>query len=181
MKKLQMIINVVLIAGLLGLAGYYMIKKDKTVYVDINKLMQDYKGMKAARAEYEEKAASWQANADTLIAQFQEELKTYEKERGNMSRKERELKEELLRNKQVQINQYQEAIQLKARDEDQALTQNVINAVNDYIKEYGKERGYKYILGATGQGNIVYANDAYDITEEVTEGLNKEWDLEHPN
>ena len=140
--------------------------------------MQEYKGMKDARAEYEKKAAQWQANTDTLISQWQNELKSYEKERTGMSKKERELKEELLRNKQGQINQYQEAIKLKARDEDQALTQNVLNTVNDYIKEYGKSKGYTFILGANGSGNIAYAHESRDITAKIIEGLNKQYEDE---
>lgn len=179
MKK-QDILNVILIAALLGLGGYQLLKKEKTVYVDIGQLMQEYNGMKDARAAYEKKATQWQANADTLISQWQNELKSYEKERSSMSKKERELKEELLRNKQQQINQYQEAIKLKARDEDQAMTQNVVNAVNDYIREYGKSKGYTFILGANGSGNIAYAIESRNITKQIIEGLNKLWDLEHP-
>jgi outer membrane protein len=180
MKKTQLIVNIVLIAGLLGLAGYQVLNKEKTVYVDVGVLMQDYKGMQAARAEYEQKAAQWSANADTLVAQFQEELKAYEKERSGMSKKEKELKEELLRNKQMQINQYQEAIQMKAREEEQLLTQNVLNQVNEYISEFGKRKEYEFIFGATGQSNILYAHNKKNITQEVLDGLNKEWDLDNP-
>lgn len=178
MKK-QTLINIILIVAVLGLGGYQLLKKERTVYVDIGKLMQEYKGMKDARAEYEKKAAQWQANTDTLITQWQNELKSYEKERTSMTKKECELKEELLRNKQGQINQYQEAIKLKARDEDQALTQNVLNAVNDYVKEYGKSKGYTFILGANGSGNIAYAHPNHDITEIIIEGLNKQYEKEH--
>lgn len=180
MNKTQQIINIALIAGLLGLGGYQLLKKEKTVYIDIGKLMQDYKGMKDARAEYEKQAAGWQANVDTLIGQWQQELKAYEKERSGMSAKERQLKEEILRNKQQQVNQYQDAVKLKARDQEQLLTQSAVNLVNDYIKEYGKKKGYDYILGATGQGNIVYARESKDITKVILEGLNKEYELDHP-
>lgn len=178
MKK-QSIINIILILAVLGLGTYQLLKKEKTVYVDIGKLMQEYKGMKDARAEYEKKAAQWHANTDTLITQWENELKAYEKERSSMSKKERELKEELLRNKQGQINQYQEAIKLKARDEDQALTQNVVNTINDYIKEYGKTHGYTFILGANGSGNIAYARESHDITAKIIKGLNKQYKEEH--
>jgi outer membrane protein len=97
-----------------------------------------------------------------------------------MTNKEKELKEELLRNKQMQINQYQEAIKLKAKDEEQLLTQTAVNAINDYIKKYGKSKGFKYVLGATGQGNILYADEAQDITEKIIEGLNKDYELDNP-
>jgi outer membrane protein len=178
MKK-QNILNIILIACLLSLAGYQLLKKEQTVYVDIGKLMQEYQGMKVAKKAYEKKVAQWEANTDTLLTQWQNELKSYEKERSRMSQKEQQLKEELLRNKQQQINQYQEAIKLKARDEDQAMTQNVINAVNDYISEYGKEKGYTFILGANGSGNIAYADKSRDITQEIIDGLNKQYQEEN--
>lgn len=180
MKKTQLIINIILLAGLLSLAGLHFLKKDKIAYVEVGRLMQEYKGMKKARADFEEKSAKWKANADTLIGQFQGELKTYEKERSGMSKKERELKEELLRNKQAQINQYQEAIKQKSHDEEQVLSQTAVNAINDYIKDYGKKHGYKYIIGATGQGNLLYANEANDLTDIIIEGLNKEYELDNP-
>jgi outer membrane protein len=174
MKKTQIIINIILLTGIISLVGFHLLKKEKIAYVEVGKLMQEYKGMKDARAEFGKKSAQWQANTDTLIAQFQEELKSYEKERSRMTNKEKELKEELLRNKQMQINQYQEAIKLKAKDEEQLLTQTAVNAINDFIKEYGKKHGYKYIIGATGQGNLLYANEGNNITDKIIIGLNND-------
>ena len=175
MKKVQWFINGLVIAGLLTLGGYHLLNKEKTVYVDIGRLMQEYQGMKDAKAEFEKKNAQWQANADTLIAQWQEELKDYEKERITMSKKERELKEELLRNKQQQIAQYQEAVKQKTRDEEQLLTQNVLNRINDFMDKYGKKHGYNLILGANGSGNIVYAKKSMDITDDMLEQLHLEY------
>jgi len=171
MKKVQWIINIVVIAGLLALGGYHLLKKEKTVYVDIGRLMQEYQGMKDARREFEKKSAQWQANVDTLVSEWQQELKSYEKERNSLTSKERELKEELLRNKQQQVSQYQEAIQMKAKEEEQKLTQTAVNRINEYLSEYGKEKGYMLILGATGTGNIVYADKSKDITDEILKGL----------
>ncbi len=37
------------------------------------------------------------------------------------------------------------------------------------------------MLGATGQGNLLYADQAYNITDEIIEGLNKEYDLDNPS
>lgn len=173
------IFNGIVIATILVLVFFQFVKKDNTVYVDNNVLMRDYKGMQVMQAEYEKKAAVWQANVDTLITDWETELRSYEKERKSMTAKERELKEEILRNRQQQINQYREAMGQKAREEEQKMTQTVLNEVNDYIKEYGKKHGYKYILGATGNGNIVYAKEAHNITEDVLKGLNEEYDRMH--
>ena len=62
--------------------------------------------MKQVRIEFQQKTKVWQASSDTLIAKWQEELKKYEKERTSLSVKEKQLKEELLLNKQQQINGY---------------------------------------------------------------------------
>ncbi len=111
-----------------------------------------------------------------MVVGWQNELKQYEKERSKYSKKELKLKQELLGNKQQQINNYQQAIQQQIKEEDQKSTQTVINDINDYIKEYGKKEGYRIIFGASGSGNIMYAEESSDLTEKVLEGLNAEFE-----
>ena len=50
-----------------------------------------------------------------------------------MSVKERELKEELLHVRQQKINSYHQAMQKKAAEEEQRITQTQINRINDYL------------------------------------------------
>jgi outer membrane protein len=174
MKKATLIFNILVILAIATLTWLHF-RADKIAYVDTNVLMQKYEGMKKARAEYEVKAKQWQANSDTLMKEFEAELKNYEKERSRMTKKEQELKEELLGNKQQQISKYRQATQMKAKEEEQKLTQTVVNTVNDYINEYGKKHGYKYILGANGSGSLLYAEKKNEITDIILEGLNKEY------
>ena len=93
-----------------------------------------------------------------------------------MTKKEISLKQELLNNKQQQISSYQQAIQKQIQEEDKKATQTVINDINDYVKEYGKKKGYKIIFGASGSGNIMYADEGTDLTEKILEGLNNEFE-----
>src|SRR5690606_34436850 len=148
----------------------------KQVYVDVNKLIDGYKRTTVVRADFEKKAKSINANVDSLMTDWQNELKNYEKERSKMSTKELELKQELLGNKQQQINNYQQAIQKQIQEEDKKATQTIVNDINDYVKEYGKKHKYTIILGASGSGNIMYANEDADLTKVVLEGLNTEFE-----
>ncbi|WP_272149608.1 OmpH family outer membrane protein [Tenacibaculum aiptasiae] len=145
------------------------------VYVDVNKLLDGYKRTKVVRAEFEKKAKVLKSNVDSLVVDWQKELKLYEKERSGYSKKELKLKQELLGNKQQQINNYQQAIQKQIQEADKKATQTVVNDINDYVKEYGKEKGYKIIFGASGSGNVMYADESSDLTAVVLEGLNKEF------
>ncbi|VXB36190.1 conserved hypothetical protein [Flavobacterium sp. 9AF] len=165
------------IALLLSLVAIYFAKSSsELVYVDVNKLIEGYSRTKIAKAEFDKKATTLKANVDSLVTSWQKELQAYEKERASLSPKELQLKQELLANKQQQINGYQEAIQQKIQEEDKKTTQTVINDINDYVKEYGKNKGYKIIFGASGGGNIMYADESTDLTQEILKGLNAEYD-----
>ena len=41
--------------------------------------------------------------------------------------------------------------------------------------EFNKDKGYQIIYSNTGSDNILFADDKYDITKEVTEFLNKKY------
>lgn len=51
----------------------------------------------------------------------------------------------------------------------------MLEEVNTYIKQYGKEKGYDFTLGATDNGNIVHAAEGTDVTEAVLTALNKQY------
>lgn len=48
------------------------------------------------------------------------------------------------------------------------------DSINSFILEYNKEKGYDFILTKIGD-NIMFANNAYDITMEIIDGLNKRY------
>ena len=46
------------------------------------------------------------------------------------------------------------------------------DSINNFLKEYNKTKSYDFIISNTGFDNLLYANEAYNITQEVLEGLN---------
>jgi outer membrane protein len=170
--KTLVIINTLLIVGF-GI--FYFSNKAKVVYVDSTKLLNNYKGMQDARAAYQKKAGAWKANIDTLASEVQQQIFKYEKESAAMSVKERQLSQELIRTKQKQFADYQQATNTQAQQEDAKMTSEVVTQVNAYLKKYGELHGYTIILAATEYGNLAYADEALDITEAVLEGLNNEY------
>ncbi len=164
------------LALIASLATFFISQsKSELVYVDVNKLLEGYDRTKVDREAFNKKTSVMKANVDSLMVDWQDELKTYEKERASMTKKELALKQELLQNKQQQINNYQQAVQKQIQEEDQKMTQTVINDINDYVKDYGKKQGHRIIFGAQGSGNIMYAEKGTDLTDKVLEGLNKQY------
>ena len=165
MKLIERIILVLLVIATATLGYLQVSSTERIAYVDTNKLLNNYEGMKAARAAYQQKAGTWKANIDTLAAEVKQEIMTYEKEQSAMSAKERELAQKLIQTKQQQLADYQRAIQDQAAQEDQQMTASVLTQVNAYLVEYGQNHQYKLILAATDMGNIVYAQEGIDITD----------------
>lgn len=147
----------------------------KMVYIDSNQLLNGYVGMQDARAEFQQKATRRQANIDTLMSEVQAAIMDYEKESQKMTTKEKELNKELIRTKQRQLQDYQAAMRDQSAQEDQQMTERVLTTVNSFLTEYGKNNNYKVIFGATSSGNIIYADEAINITDEVLVLLNAQY------
>ncbi len=135
-------------------------------YVNPNKLLQGYHGATIQHELFKAKAQSWQQRIDSLGTELQSLSKVSASVRVN---------------KEQQLIRYRAAIQQQAQQENQLLTKAVLDEINAYLKQYGKDKGYTFILGATESGNIVYAADGTDITSEVLKGLNAQYDSQHPS
>lgn len=169
------LIGVLFISNAYLLFQHFTDPSQEIVFVESSKLLNGYQGMLDARKVYKQKAIVWQANIDTLVNEIQNDLKKFEKEMARMTVKERDLTRQLLQNKQQQLADYQKATQENAANEDGKMTKLVIDEVNQYIKDYGRKKGLRIILAATEYGNIAYAEEGIDITEEILEGLNKKY------
>jgi len=175
LSRINLVVGTMSLLGLIVLAVYVFTIPQKLVYVDSTKLVNEYKGMQDARASYQKKAVAWKANIDTLTSEVQIQIMNYEKESSKLSVKERQLSEELIRTKQKQLMEYQQAMNTQAKQEDVKMTGEVVQQINAYLKKYGAQNGYKIVMAATEYGNIAYADEGLDITEDVLIGLNNEY------
>lgn len=54
-------------------------------------------------------------------------------------------------------------------------TAQVYERLNNYIQEYGKMKGFRMVLGANGQGNVMYVDKSADITSDIIVFCNKKY------
>ncbi len=173
------IVSIVLSLAAIAFAANVYFNKKEIVYVDSMKLITNFKGAKVAKDAYEKKIAVWKANIDTLTMETNREIAKYEKEKKGMSAREQKLSEELIATKQQQLESYRQAIAENAAKEDQQVTGKVFKEINDFLKQYGEQKGYEFIMAATSAGNIVFAKKGNDITDEVLEKMNAEYQSTH--
>ena len=70
-----------------------------------------------------------------------------------------------------EIVQLEQSLTLEFEKEGLLKNQALRDSINKYMIEYNKDKGYDFIITKLGE-NLLYANPAYDITKEVTNGLN---------
>ncbi|MEM1320866.1 MAG: OmpH family outer membrane protein [Bacteroidota bacterium] len=148
----------------------------KIAYVRTDEILNKYQGMIAARSAFQVKADDWQARVDTLRTALEASVKDYEAVKISLTNKNRAVREQDLQSQQDQLYRYSQAVSKKAEEEDRKLTEGVLSQVNAFLEVYGKQHGYSVIFGANGAGNIVYGNEAKDLTNEILIELNRSYE-----
>lgn len=70
------------------------------------------------------------------------------------------------------------SIDVNHRQVSEQFTSEVWKYINDGMLEYGKMNDYDFIFGASGGGNLMYAREGKDITNEVIQFLNAKYEGE---
>ena len=112
---------------------------------------------------------------DSLTLDFQNKIQLFEKQRNNLSKKQLRERQESLGQLQYRLNQLKQTNQSKLEKLSTQSTQTVINDINDFVKSYGEKHGYQFIYGANGNGQLMYAQKTYDLSDEIIKGLNDEF------
>ncbi|MBI2968995.1 MAG: OmpH family outer membrane protein [Bacteroidetes bacterium] len=166
---------IILLVANVILTGTVLFKTPKIGYVRSQNLIYGYLGMKEAQSRFQEKTNQWQTNTDTLRFDYQKSLSAYQQEYSKLSEKERKERENLLELQKNNVLNYSDAVSKKAKEEEEKMTEGVLNQINAFAEEFGKSEGYDIIFGTTLSGNLLYGNGAMDITDELLAGLNDKY------
>ena len=80
-----------------------------------------------------------------------------------------------LQKRQSELQYAQQAMMQQLQQESGAEMDTLVKSVKQFIKDYGKEKGYDYVYGTGEAVSILYAKDKYDITDEVVKKLNEKY------
>ena len=147
----------------------------KIAYVESNKLLDGYQGMKDARKAFEGKARGWERQNQSLVSGFKTAVEQYQKSAAGLTAEQRQATEQKLGAQEQQIAQQQRQLQQQAQEEEAKLTSTVLTRINKQVETYGKARGYRLILIAAPSGTIAYGQKDLDITVPVLAYLNGEY------
>ncbi len=193
MKQLSVASNVVLLIAVAVLyyfhfkehkGGSAMSSDDKStiVYINSETLTDNYKLYIQKREELQKEQEGIREMLHNESANLQKQAEHYQNNAGVMSKVERDNTEKKLAQAQQELYMKRDSLTSRLEDKKDKLNEQIYDHLTTYIKEYLKDKGknYHFVLGYQKGGGIVYANESLDITKEILDGLNKEYDKENP-
>lgn len=151
------------------------VKGFKTAYIDTSKLLEEYTEAKDIDAKYKAKADEMGKELEAETARFKSDAASFQKNAQANGEAWAQQKGAELQKRQQQLQYAQQAMLQQLQQESGKEMDTLVKAVKQTIKDYGKEKGYDYIYGTGEAVSILYAQDKYDVTQELITILNKKY------
>lgn len=151
--------------------------KGDIVYIDLDRILQEYDMANDLRSVVETKVQSIQSEVtrrgkklEKDVTDFQEKLN-----KGLMTRSVAEVQGQKLQQQEQEFNNYAAQKQNEINEEQMVMMNQLADAIKTYLDKYNEEKQYAMILTNTGGAPVITADASLDITDDVLVGLNEDY------
>lgn len=174
LKSLLITLFISALMSCLAVLIYQKFYGSKTAYVDIKKVFNGFQ----MKTEMEAKYNQVKKGRDKILDSLSFNLKIMSKHLNEQKNAKADIKKEEMY--QFEYDR-EEFIKLKRQFEEdntalsQKLDTQILSQLTQYVIEYGKKNNYALILGADGNGGLMYARESYDISDEIVAFINSKY------
>ncbi len=147
----------------------------KTAYIDTAILMEEYTEAKDIEAKYKAKSEEMGKELEAQVARFRSEAANFQKNAQAYGQQWAQQKGAELQETEKRLSYAQQAMLRQLQEESGKEMDSLVKDVKEFIKKYGKEKGYNYIYGTGEVATVLYAKDGYDITKDMVKLLNEQY------
>ncbi len=192
-KNISLVFNVVLLA-LVGILFYFHFSSPKErntarpavvadnvpagnfkiAYFEMDSIENNYEYLKDVKGQLKAKETELTGQLTALKNKYMEKVTKFQQEAQSLSQEKQSAMQNDLLNEQKMLQNKEQSMGAELQDESFKRLQVVNKAIEDYLQEYNKDKGYSYILGYQS-GQIYYKDPKFDITAQVLAGLNERY------
>lgn len=192
MKNISGVLNIVLLVAVVGL--YYMqfsgtnsgkaegakkegmmVENPSIVYINSDSLLVNYDYIKDQQEVLKEKSEKLNAEYKNRAQGLQTEFNNYQQNSANMTIGQARAVEEDLMKKQQNLKLYEQSLGQQLVNEEGKINQELYDKVSAFLKQYGEENELHMVVKYNPGSDVLYANNGMDITNDVLDGLNAEY------
>ena len=147
----------------------------KIAYVEVDSLLTKYRYWNDLNELMIQKEENIRTTLNEKAKDLDKEMREFQRklENNGFASRERAEQENLrISQKQRDLQQLQEKLTSELQAENQKISLQLRDSINSFLKIYNKDKGYSLIISNTGFDNLLYADPAFNITQEIVDGLN---------
>lgn len=192
MKNITTIIQVILIAAVLGLYGLYFSKNSETkkcnstariasgdlsiAYVKMDSLLINYKFAQDLHEEFTGKSEAYNKEFATKRVKFEREAASFQEkiQKGGFTSQQRAIQErDRLAGVEQEIKKMDYELSNKLAEMQAQNNRRIVDTINHFLDEFNAEANYTYIINAS---SVLKGQEPNNITAEILEKLNTRYE-----
>lgn len=146
----------------------------KIAYFEMDSVNNNFVLIKDVKSELSKEEEKINTELTRLQKSYNDRITHYQGQANNMSQVESEKANRDILQLQDKIRSTKQNMEQRYQDLYMRKMQDVKSKVEDYLKEYNRDKGYSYIL-AYEPGFIFYRDSALNITSDLINGLNAKY------
>jgi outer membrane protein len=144
----------------------------KIAYFDMDTLEAHYEYFKDAQTEVKSKESAMNLELSSLDKSNQKKVAGWRQKGNTMTPAESEQAQQEYQSMQQNFQSRKTALEQELYKNTEDLKTNIRRKIEDYLKEYNKEKSYSFIF-AYDPSSFIYSKDTtYNITPDLLDGLN---------
>ena len=190
MNKLQIVVNVVLVAAVAALFVIVLTGKKQCAatsaaveqtevmpiaYLNTDSLLANYVFAQEASEKLMKKQEDARLKLNTKARTLQNEMADFQRKLENnafLSRERAEKEQQRLLKKQQELQELEAKLTEDIMLENQKLNIQLADTLTNFLKEFNADGRYHVILSNNAKDNVLMAAESYNITSEVVNTLN---------
>ncbi len=151
--------------------------KGDIVYIQLDRILQEYDMANDLRSVVETKVQNIQAEVDRRGKKLESDVNDFQEKlnKGLMTRSVAEVQSEKLRQQEADFNNYANQKQNEILEEQTVMMNQLADAIKTFLDKYNEEKKYAMILTNQGGAPVITGDAALDITDDVLAKLNEEY------
>ncbi len=141
-------------------------------YVNTDTIWENYELRKQLDEKLIEKKGQYQREIESQLRVLQKEYESLQAQAQTMGQIQLQIAQNNLLKKEEEIAKYKESLEFKLLEEERQFREEIRDNIVSYIKENTGDLTYDYVMGYSGAGPLLLANDSLNLTKEIIDGLN---------
>ena len=145
-------------------------------FIDIDSFQNGYLYFKSGKASLEAKQNAMEAELQRSIGSFQSKVAVLQQKAEFMTEDEGMAAQQKLQMEQQQIEERKQTMEEQFMKATQSFNMELQERIHLYLKKYNADGRYTYIMPYSKEmTNLLYVNEANNITNDVLKGMNEEY------